>query len=131
MSKFLKITTISAVFVACSSSFAGDLSKEKGVVCAGFYDNVEALADSHGDKMMGMKKYKYMMDNAEKYGEKMGVSAAALNSATTRAKDVELGPLKLAYADLKSKVEAGKVSDSETGGLILKYFKAREKKLGC
>ena len=101
------------------------------MVCAGFYDNVEALADTHGDRMMVAKKYKYMMDNVEKYQNKMGVSEQALNSATTRARDIDLAPLKLFYSDLKSKIEAGKVSDSEAPSLTLKYFKAREKKLGC
>ena len=132
MSKILKIAFFSAVLTGCVASFAKDLAQEKGIICAGFYDNVLALQDSHNDiRMMGAKKFKYMMDNINTYQNKMGVSEESLNSATTRAKDIDLAPLKLFYADLKSKIESGKVSDSEAPSLTLKYFKAREKKLGC
>lgn len=88
-----------------------------------------ALQDTHGDKIMGMKKFKYMMDNVDKYQNKMGVSEEALNSATTRAKDNDLAPLKVFYKEMESKNP--NASKSEVGDLFLKYFKAREKKLGC
>lgn len=129
MSKILKIAVCSAVLTVSVASFAKDLAQEKGIICAGFYDNAAAFEKFHGDKDMEMKKFKYMLDNVAKYQNKMGVSEEALNSATTRAKDIDLAPFKVFYKEAEAKYS--NASQSEIGELFLKYFKAREKKLGC
>jgi hypothetical protein len=129
MKKTFKLVTFSAILFASSQCFSADLSKEKLIICAGFYHNVGALSEVHGDKLMGFRHFKYMLEADEKYFKKMKVTEETLNSATTRAKDVELALVQLYFEEMKSKYP--NASGEEAGALLLKFFKMREKKLGC